>query len=79
MNTLGVKRQKVGRTLGSKFVGGPLGLGHKMAIPVVKSIISGSVVPMIQGVVDGISNSGNSVHSQNMPTGIGKLEKRRKQ
>ena len=78
MNTLGIKRQKIGRTLGSKIVGGALGLGNKMAVPVVKSVLSGSVVPMIEGVVDGITNTGNSVHSKNMPTGIGKLEKRRR-
>ena len=78
MNTLGIKRQRVGRTLGSKIMGGALGLGNKMAVPVVKSVLSGSVVPMIEGVVDGITNTSNSVHSKHMPTGIGKLEKRRK-
>ena len=89
MNTLGIKKQKLGRTLGSKVVGGVLGLGNKMAVPVlglgnkmavpvVKGVLSGSVVPMIEGVVDGITNTSNSVHSKHMPTGIGKLEKRRR-
>jgi len=78
MNTLGIKRQKISRTLGSKVVGGVLGLGNKMVVPAVKSVLSGSVAPMIEGVVDGITNTGNSIHSQHMPTGVGKLEKRRK-
>ena len=78
MNTLGIKRHKISRSLGSKVVGGVLGLGNKMVVPAVKSVLSGSVVPMIEGVVDGITNTGNSVHSKHMPTGIGKLEKRRR-
>lgn len=78
MNTIGVKRHRVGRSLGSKIVGGVLGLGNKLAIPALKSYVSGSPLPMIDGVVDSIKNKSNSVHSQNMPTGIGKLEKRRR-
>jgi hypothetical protein len=77
MNTLGIKRHKISRTLGSKIVG-VLGLGNKMVVPAVKSVLSGSVAPMIEGVVDGITNTSNSVHSKHMPTGIGKLEKRRR-
>ena len=79
---LGVKRQSVLRTVGSKFAGGAFTLGKKMAIPVAKSIISKSPQPIIDGVTGLITHAGQHL-AQSAATGIkgyitNKLERRRR-